>query len=554
MRTGSGIACLHNCLSLATAGAEMKAVAAQNTRVADPVYHVILSWPAGEKPSDEQAFACGAHAIDSVGMGGHQYVFAVHRDTRNVHLHIAVNRVHPVSFRAVDPNRDYYKLDRAMRELELRFGWTHDKGPFAVFERDGKSVVDWARAAPDSKGRMPSPARDMERHSDQESLFSYARGKPREAVAGLLREDGVNWQSLHAMLSQYGLALREKGRGLAVYAVGADGVAGQALAIKASDMHEELSKARLVTRLGAFEPALAQPHTPGEAYDRFREPQRDIGLRAERRQERADARRALRARFEADRAALVTEVVDPESVRDRFRAIRAAAVRRRLEVRTGISEPAARKAQYSVIAFETARELERLRAQVRAERAAVRLRNNAARSSFRAWVEKQAAMGDGAALAQLRGWAYSEDRNAARGVPRPGARTRGRNGFSPGGDGKRQPSVTIPGMTFTARRDGSVRYRAEYGVAEFIDHGDFVEVGGMQERPAALAAALLFARGSFGANVVVEGDAAFQSEVASLMARAPTQENLQRELASMLNDPAQVRAAQAARKLKRDRV
>ncbi|UUZ48474.1 hypothetical protein LP420_37980 [Massilia sp. B-10] len=92
-----------------------------------------------------------------------------------------------------------------------------------------------------------------------------------------------------------------------------------------------------------------------------------------------------------------------------------------------------------------------------------------------------------------------------------------------------------------------MRYRAEHGVAEFIDHGDFVEVCGAQERRTALAAALLFARCSFGANVVVEGDAAFRSEVASLMTRAPTQEKLQWELASMLNDLPQIRCTGSAK-------
>ncbi|MET3135343.1 hypothetical protein AAKU55_005651 [Oxalobacteraceae bacterium GrIS 1.11] len=94
------MACETNCLSLRTAGAEMRAVAAQNTRVHDPVYHVVLSWPDGEAPTDGQAFDCGAHALYAVGMAGHQYVFGVHCDTSHVHLHIAVNRVHPATFKA----------------------------------------------------------------------------------------------------------------------------------------------------------------------------------------------------------------------------------------------------------------------------------------------------------------------------------------------------------------------------------------------------------------------------------------------------------------------
>lgn len=46
--TPTGVACEHNCLTLLSAAAEMKSVAAQNARVKDAVYHVVLSWPANE--------------------------------------------------------------------------------------------------------------------------------------------------------------------------------------------------------------------------------------------------------------------------------------------------------------------------------------------------------------------------------------------------------------------------------------------------------------------------------------------------------------------------
>lgn len=43
-----------------------------------------------------------------------------------------VNRVNPETYKAVYPDRDYFKLDKTMREMELRQGWSHDKGPYAV--------------------------------------------------------------------------------------------------------------------------------------------------------------------------------------------------------------------------------------------------------------------------------------------------------------------------------------------------------------------------------------------------------------------------------------
>ncbi|KLU25097.1 hypothetical protein EOS_16545 [Caballeronia mineralivorans PML1(12)] len=52
-----------SCLSLATAAAEMRAVAKRNARVRDPVYHVILSWQQGEEPTNTQMYDAGEAAL-----------------------------------------------------------------------------------------------------------------------------------------------------------------------------------------------------------------------------------------------------------------------------------------------------------------------------------------------------------------------------------------------------------------------------------------------------------------------------------------------------------
>lgn len=514
----------------------MRAVACQNPRVVDPVYHVILSWPAGERPTDDQAFACGEHAMASVGMAGHQYVFAIHRDTNNVHTHLAINRVHPVSFKAVYPSRDFYKLDRAMRELELRFGWQHDKGPFAVHDRGGIKVVDWAAPNRSSKGHMPSGARDMERHGDNESLFSYVRGRPRTLIAAALQDPALNWQTLHAIFGKFGLSLREKGRGLAVFeekgAMSTTAGAPASACVKASDMHEELSKARLVRRLGAFESAISFEDAE-ERYDRFRAPVRDETRRAAGRQARADARRSLRMRFELERAANARSLPDPEEIRSRFRAVRAAAIRRRSEVRTHIKDRIQRKIQYSVIAFETARAIERLRVEVRVQREAVRAENRRSRN-FREWVEGRAAEGDAAALAQLRGWAYAAHRRetqTAKAAERPGLRCPA--------DGEPHLLPQLPGLTFKALRNGTARYSLDQDGGQLLYRDGFLEVESRQQDRRTLVAAALLATAAFGDGFTAEGDVPFQSAIQAIRAQWPTLIDLQRAWHSQIDEPAQ---------------
>lgn len=516
VQSASGTACEHNCLSLESAAVEMKVVAARNARVKDPVYHVVLSWPSGESPTDDQAFACGRHALQAVGMQDHQYVFAVHRDTAHVHLHIAVNRVNPDTFAAVYPDRDYFKLDRAMRELELQHGWQHDKGPYAVFERGGQRVIDWASKAPDSKEKLPTRAADMERHAGAESLFTYARGEPKAAVLKLLGGPKPSWDTLHATLARFALELRPKGQGLAVYDLSGESRAP----IKASDMHESLSLPRLTKKLGAYKEPAKQLLLAEQRYDRFREPVRDPALREQRRQERADARRGLRERYEQYRASFALRRLDEATVKQRFEELRATARRRRAEVRDTVRDPGMRRAMYSVIAFETLRARQRLLKTIKQERDALRRDPANRRMSFREWVTDQAARGDAAAISQLRGWAYAEQRERRQLAALTAAEHV---------DGFRGAEVVDPvarelgnGFSFVVKRNGSVSYRSSAGQEVFVDHGQRIEVlPAALAHSQALAAAHALAVQKYGPGVETTGQAGFRNAVAGLGTTRP---------------------------------
>ncbi|WP_375139057.1 relaxase/mobilization nuclease domain-containing protein, partial [Klebsiella pneumoniae] len=106
----------------------MNSIAMQNLHVKDAVYHYILSWQEDENPSDDQVFDSVKHSLKRLGMEEHQYVAAIHRDTDNLHVHIAANRVHPVSYRAANVWNDADKLQRTCRELELKHGFKVDNG------------------------------------------------------------------------------------------------------------------------------------------------------------------------------------------------------------------------------------------------------------------------------------------------------------------------------------------------------------------------------------------------------------------------------------------
>lgn len=508
--TSTGVAIEHNCLRLESASVEMEAVAAQNCRVKDPVYHCVISWPSEEAPTDAQAFDCASYALATLGMTGHQYVFAVHRDTSNVHIHVAVNRVHPDTFGAVYPDRDYFRLDCAMRELELRYGWKHDIGPYAVFERNGETVIDWSSKALNTKGKRPSSASDMERHGDQESLFSYVRREPRRAFLDALNNEELSWPQIHNLMGKYGLELREKGQGFAVY----DKYSTDITPVKASDMHEELSKTRLIKRIGEYQPPRSVLESISK-YDKHLEPKRDQLHREQRRQERALARRILRNRYSEYKNGFVYQRLALSEVKEGYARLRDDARRRRQEVRESVSDPVARKALYSVIAFESLRAREHMRREVRNNRDTLRNDPSNRRKPFREWVEHQAAAGDAAAISQLRGFVYADKRQAKE-LGRSQSDT-SRNGIVHSDDVD-PIARNLPGLYYRVRRDGSVIYRTEEGRNGFIDNGRRIDVlaNTLTDREI-VAAALSLAKEKYEGAFELTGSEAFKRQAIEIM-------------------------------------
>lgn len=399
------VSCEHNNVSLKHACTEMEAVALYNTRVKDPVYHFIISWSASESPTDEQAFDSARYSLQALGMSGHQYVCAIHRDTNNTHLHVAVNRVHPTTYKSVYPKKDYFTLDYAMRELELKYGWKHDKGAYAVVKFNGTTKIDWASKTIQTKEKIPTSALAMEVHQDRESLFSYVRDKPRKAIWALLKqEQGITWLDLHRLLATYDLAIKERGQGLVIYDRASN------IMLKASDIHETLSKNKLVTLLGDFIPVETSSLLPEERYNPLLPTKRkNPNEREASRILRAIQREDLKKRYQKYKEEVKPKKLDKSYIVSHYDAIRLRSKEKWEKIKTLISNPSTRQALYSILAFETAREKYALKRLLKEQQIALNA-DNLKTMTYQQWVQQQAENGDKVAVAQIRGWDYAKKR------------------------------------------------------------------------------------------------------------------------------------------------
>jgi len=211
--------------------AEIEATQAQNTRSkADKTYHLVISFPEGEQPIREQLEDIEDTLCQALGFEEHQRISAVHQDTENMHLHVAINKVHPQTLKVLEPYRDYYIRDKACRMLEQKHGLLVDNGM--------------------GQGQRLNRAGDLEAHHGEQSLLSWIQEHVKPQLLAV-KTQAQSWADLHAVLTEHGLVIQPRGAGLVIALV--DG----SLAVKASSVHRGLSFKGLTQQLGEYEPPKA---------------------------------------------------------------------------------------------------------------------------------------------------------------------------------------------------------------------------------------------------------------------------------------------------------
>jgi len=207
-----------------------------NTRAAHcKTYHLIVSF----RPEDEAKLALEAFRdieerfAEALGLAEHQRHCAVHKNTGNLHLHIAYNLIHPERLTMREPFRDFHKRDRLCRELEQEYGLVADRG-----------------REPGQEPSLGDRAAQAEAHSGQESFESYAKRHTGEILAVVGAAQG--WQEFHATLARVGLEIKPHGNGLVVKDRHGKHT------VKASAVDRSLSLKKLEAHLGPYSPPQRQ--------------------------------------------------------------------------------------------------------------------------------------------------------------------------------------------------------------------------------------------------------------------------------------------------------
>ncbi|KTD64479.1 TraI/MobA(P) family conjugative relaxase [Legionella spiritensis] len=232
---------ISNCNSIDPTWAIQEVLATQtrNQRAkGDKTYHFLISFAPGENPSEEILKAIEDRVVSSIGFKEHQRISAIHHDTDNLHIHVAINKIHPKSFTMIEPYRAYRAFAEAATTLEIEYGLE------ITNHRTRKS-------------RAENLADDMEHHAGIESLINWMKRNCRENL-----DSAENWDEFHKILAVHDLEIRVKANGFVF--CNKDG-----LVIKASSVSRGFSKKNLECRLDPFLPSPFGTHLAGQNIYRY---------------------------------------------------------------------------------------------------------------------------------------------------------------------------------------------------------------------------------------------------------------------------------------------
>lgn len=202
---------LQNVTSIETAAGEMRAVAGMDAH--KPVHHFILSWAALERPTNEQMFEAALLTLVMLGLSGHQAVLAIHRNRDHHHIHVVVNRV-GLDGKKADLGHDFMKMEKACRQIELKQGWSQDRGKFnPVVNPDGSVSLEGLSPYAKSGYKLTDGEVGRERRTGQEPLVEYLKHDEIFEHIEAIFDMSQSWAELNDRLAQYGLRYEAKGSG-----------------------------------------------------------------------------------------------------------------------------------------------------------------------------------------------------------------------------------------------------------------------------------------------------------------------------------------------------
>jgi hypothetical protein len=358
-RTRVGEVTITNCVSTDTTWAVREIAATQrlNTRAkSDRTYHLLVSLRAGENPDAKTLRVIEERFCKELGYAEHQRVSVVHHDTDNVHIHVAINKIHPKTLALHDPVRDYKTRSKLCAILEHELG-----------------------LAQDNHQRGQTQGNDVTPKSGQESFQIWLTRHAQGFI------DATSWEEFHGIADAHGVRLDLRANGFVFTH------RRSLVRVKASSTSRHLGKPALEARLGTFIPAEYQQGREEQGYEKKpRFGRVDTSRLWEEYRAQRELHKTLR---EAKLAGLAINRAQ------QFDAVKAAARAKRAVIKVTL-KGAGRRIAYAAVQSELRQGIAAVNSRIREERRV--LTSDTRQLSWVDWLQQQATNGRADALEALR--------------------------------------------------------------------------------------------------------------------------------------------------------
>ena len=182
---------------------EMITLATESVYSKMPVSHFVFSWRENEQPATAQVDDLVDIFLRELGVEGCQTVYGLHYNTENYHVHIAVNRMHPVTLKVIDPNNgfDIEAAHKVLAMVEHKQGWTPEANARYTVNERGEVARRKGKSGPKPKG----PALDYEAATGAKSAQRIAQERGHALI-----KNAQSWLELHEQLAAAGLRFEKK--------------------------------------------------------------------------------------------------------------------------------------------------------------------------------------------------------------------------------------------------------------------------------------------------------------------------------------------------------
>jgi len=211
---------------------DMEFVAGLSEKVQEPVYHVSVSWSPQDAPSKEEMIEVADRVLKELGLEKNQALIVSHKDTDHPHIHLAINRVDPEQFKAVDRWKHKMTLRETLRQIEKEKGWTKTAPA-------GRGQADIIKADWQDKHRVTLNKALAGMGIDNPN-YQTVRERALQMRDDLFKQNG--WKGFDNTLAKKGLWVENKGHGMVI----TDG----SLRMKASSLAREFSRGKLEKKFG----------------------------------------------------------------------------------------------------------------------------------------------------------------------------------------------------------------------------------------------------------------------------------------------------------------